>query len=90
MTKDESLDKIRNIFNQWGKDLRDSEKTYKRIDDIRESLMNARTTEEVNEIAEANIQFIDHMGMWNTVNMAKRRILAIRRECNLSFKNQLN
>ena len=90
MTKDESLDKIRNIFNQWGKDLRDAEKTYKRIDDIRESLMNARTTEEINEIAEVNIQFIDRMGLWNTVNMAKRRILAIRRECNLSFKNQLN
>ena len=90
MTKDESLDKIRNIFNQWGKDLRDAEKTYKRIDDIRKSLMNAQTTFEVDEIAKVNIQFIDCMGMWNTVNMAKRRILAIRRECNLSFKNQLN
>ena len=86
MTQDDSLDRIEDVLKQWERDMNE----HKRIGEIREALMNARTTSEVNNIAEANINFIDRVGMWRAVNKAKKRILAIRRECNLSFKNQLN
>ena len=86
MTTDDSLERIEDVMKQWTKDMND----YKRVEEIREALMNARTTTEVNEIAEANIQFIDRMGMWRAVNKAKKRIINLRRTINLTWKNQLN
>ena len=84
--KDDSLDRIEDVLKQWERDMND----YKRVGEIREALMNARTTKEINEIAEANINFIDRIGMWRAVNKAKKRIINLRKMVNLTWKNQLN
>ena len=86
MTTDDSLDRIEDVLKQWERDMND----HKRIGEIREALMNARTTSEVNNIAEANINFIDRVGMWRAVNKAKKRIINLRKMVNLTWKNQLN
>lgn len=45
-----------------------------RIEQVRNALLDAKRTSQVNDIVMSNLEFVDRMGLWRLANLAKRRI----------------
>lgn len=82
-----NFDELYRTMREWDNDL----DRYQKISSLSQAFMACDTNGEVNQVVNANIEFLnDNPGCWRMARDARKRITRLRRASMEAWKNQLN